>query len=140
MKREDIFSALINIVDTDTALINLLGGHNIFRVYTDLPTVFPAIGLHYQERGSTLLASYDTFKIRKCKGELTCFIQVATTVEDADLLEGALDRIYLGKRIEGTHGWKKLSTYENIENDEKLQCAVYYKKLTYIFEYLTSDI
>ncbi len=121
-------------------IITLLGGqHNIFPVYADLPTLFPAVGLHFTEKKSIPRPAYNIFKLRDCEGELTVFIQNKTSGRDARVLKSAIDSILFVNGVNGTRNWKMVGQYDNIVNDEKLEGVAYYLQVVYSFDYTVTD-
>jgi len=141
LKQEDVFPLLISAADSDVTILALHKGvHSVFPVHADLPTVFPAVGLYFSERGSKPRPGYDLFKYRDCDGELVAYIQNKTTARGATLMKTALDNLYINKGVTGTWGWKIVGEDNRIENQAKMQSIEHYKMITYNFHYTVTDI
>jgi hypothetical protein len=140
MKYEDILPAIITALDTST-VTGVLSGQTITveTVNADLPSVFPAVGLHFVEKNSIPRPAYNMFKLRDGRGELSVYIQVQTSGRDTRLIKSAIDQILFGVGIEGLINWKVLGEFDRETGDEKLQGVKFYKLVVYQFEYTVTD-
>jgi hypothetical protein len=139
MKRDEVFPAIIDALRGNSRLVTLLGSaERIIPVDADLPAMFPAVCLQYNETGSKRRCGYVSNKTRDCVGELDIIIQVATIPDDVIAVEKIIDEI-LFTDVSGTRGWERTHNDHNSMNSEKLAGVACYGQDIYRFEYTVID-
>jgi len=131
-----IFAAIRTALQANTSLTSLITSNTRIAAPNRLgPSVYPFIDIKGEDGLGEKRTGYKYWKEREQEGILTVEIYVKTSWKDADDIASQVDKTLISNTVSSTWGWKKISSSNIWEDEEK----IFKKTIRYNFNYLITD-